>query len=100
GGTVPDPEAAATFYAGLFATEAGRLLDNSHVVDSGEIRLRFRRGETEPMLWLSQDVPDEYLDEFGFKPTKSGYWLDPFGFQWARPVQVGPVQAAVEFPSS
>jgi catechol 2,3-dioxygenase-like lactoylglutathione lyase family enzyme len=99
GASIPDPTGAADFYGRLFRVEPGRLVDNSHIVDAGEIRLRFRRGEFQPLLWLAQDVPDAYLEEHGFLPTKADDWVDPFGFHWARPVQVGSTKAAVEMSS-
>lgn len=99
GASLSDPAGAAEFYGRLFGVAPGRLVDNSHIVDAGEIRLRFRRGEFQPLLWLAQDVPDAYLEEHGFLPTKADDWVDPFGFHWARPVQIGSTKAAVEMAS-
>lgn len=84
GALVANPMEAAEFYAEVLQSCASRIPDNSYVVDSGALRLRFRIGsKTAPVVWLRSTAPVDKLLQVGCAFSHNDMLVDPFGLIWS-----------------
>ena len=96
GALTPAPCDLAEFYSRVLDAPYSRLPGGSYIVDSGPIRLRFRRGiSTTPMVWLKSDAPVEQFGLAGCMVTDAGVMTDPYGVHWCTETITAAPLAAV-----
>ncbi|HXH61092.1 MAG TPA: VOC family protein [Fimbriimonadaceae bacterium] len=82
----PSPRPVAEFYSAILQQPANRLADGSFFISSGEVGMRFRRGEAESQIvWLAHSAPVESLIDAGCMAMEedSTVIADPYGLTWA-----------------
>lgn len=96
GALSPAPCDLAEFYSQVLDAPYSRLPGGSYIVDSGPVRLRFRRGvSTTPMVWLKPDAPVDQFGLAGCMVTDAGVMTDPYGVNWCTETMVPAPRAAV-----